>query len=45
MANQASRVDSCEKLKKLSLCKKTFFSDTVCPVEKIAPTKTPNMTF
>jgi hypothetical protein len=30
---------------KSSLCKKTFFSNTVCPVGFLVPTKTPNGTF
>ncbi len=34
-----------EKIKKSSLHKKTFFSNTVCPVEKIAPAKTPDVMF
>jgi hypothetical protein len=32
-----------EKIKKLSLCKKTFFSNTVCPVGFFAPAKTANV--
>jgi hypothetical protein len=35
----------CEKIKKLSLCKKSFFSNTVCPVGFFAPAKTPNVSF
>jgi hypothetical protein len=38
-------MQSCGKIEKLSLCKKTFFSNTVCLVEKIAPAKTVNVTF
>jgi hypothetical protein len=34
-----------EKIKKSSLCKKTFFSDTVCPVWFFAPAKTANVPF
>jgi hypothetical protein len=34
-----------EKIKKSSLRKKTFFSDTVCPIGFFTPTKTPNGTF
>ncbi len=34
-----------EKINKSSLCKKTFFSDTVCPVGFFAPAKTPNLWF
>ncbi len=34
-----------EKIKKLSLRKKTFFSNTVCPVGFFAPTKTANVPF
>ncbi len=34
-----------EKIKKSSLCKKTFFSDTVCPVGFFAPCKTLDLGF
>jgi hypothetical protein len=34
-----------EKINKLSLCKKTFFSNTVCPVGFFAPAKTANVPF
>ncbi len=34
-----------EKIKKSSLPKKTFFSNTVCPVGFFAPTKTANVPF
>ncbi len=34
-----------EKIKKFSLRKKTFFSNTVCPVGCFAPTKTANVPF
>ncbi len=34
-----------EKIKKSSLCKKTFFSDTVCPVGFFAPAKTLDLGF
>jgi hypothetical protein len=34
-----------EKIKNSSLCKKTFFSDTVCPVGFFAPAKTANVPF
>ncbi len=35
----------CEKIKKWSLCKKTFFSNTVCLVGFFAPAKTANVPF
>ncbi len=35
----------CEKIKNLSLRKKTFFSNTVCPVGFFAPAKTANVPF
>ncbi len=34
-----------EKIKKSDLCKKTFFSNTVCPVGFFAPTKTHHLWF
>jgi hypothetical protein len=34
-----------KKIKKSNLHKKTFFSDTVCLVEKFAPAKTVNVMF
>jgi hypothetical protein len=36
---------SCDKIKISSLLEKVFFSNTVCPVEKIAPTKIIKVTF
>jgi hypothetical protein len=47
-ANEASRAESCEKIKKSNLLKtqKDFFSNTpVCPVEEIAPAKIIDVTF
>jgi hypothetical protein len=41
----ARQAGSIKKIKKLSLRKKTFFSNTVCLVGFFAPAKTPNMTF
>ncbi len=35
----------CEKIKKSSLCKKTFFSNMVCPIGFFAPAKTANVPF
>ncbi len=34
-----------EKIKKSSLCKKTFFSDTVCPLDFLLPSKHPILGF
>jgi hypothetical protein len=34
-----------DKIKKLSLCNKTFFSNTVCLVEFFSPAKTLNLWF
>jgi hypothetical protein len=45
MANEASRAESCEKIKKSILRKKPFFCNMVCPVKKIAPTKTLDTAF
>jgi hypothetical protein len=35
----------CDKIKKSSLCKKTFFSDMVCLIGFFAPAKTLNRVF
>jgi hypothetical protein len=40
-----TRQQSCEKRKKSSLCKNTFFSNAVYLVEFSAPAKTSNVTF
>ncbi len=42
---RARQAKSVNKIKKSSLRKKTFFSNTVCPVGIFAPAKTPNGTF
>jgi hypothetical protein len=42
---RARRAESVKKIKKLSLCKKTSFSNTVSPVVFFTPTKTPNVWF
>jgi hypothetical protein len=34
-----------DKIKKLSLCKKTYFSNTVCPVAFLLPPKHPTVCF
>jgi hypothetical protein len=42
---RASQAESVKKIKKLSLRKKTFFSNTVCPVGFLLPPKHPMVPF